>query len=173
MFFILKKLQKSFFTLGLLIIFGVLFWGASSVYSEDFTSTNYKSRDPIMGSGGFSTSTSFQLYSAISQPAISTSTSANFGINAGFLYYPVVLSTPVISATAGDSQVVLTWSAGSAALGWVPSSYSVGKSTASGGSYEFSSVGNVLSSTQTGLTNSTAYYFVVRMIDGVGDTLAT
>jgi len=155
-----------------LLIFWTLFFGIRSAYSEEFTSTNYKVLEPVMFSGGYSSSTGYQLFGAISQISIGTSTSASFGVNAGFFYFPFA-SSPVVSTTAESSQVSLSWSASQGFLGWTVSGYNVGQSTISGGPYTYTSVGNVTSSTRTGLTNGTTYYFVVRPEDAFGNSIAT
>src|SRR3989344_6033995 len=143
---------------GSLFVFGgMVLAGFSLASAEDFSSTNFTVQNPEIISGGYATSTSFTLQSVIGGFAIGTSTSSTYGDNAGFLFYPFV-TTPVVSATAGDGQVALSWTSASAGVGWTVGSYSVGQSTTSGGPYSFSNVGNVLSSTRTGLTNGTAYY---------------
>jgi hypothetical protein len=141
-------------------------------FAQDFSSTNFTVQNPIIAPGGFSSSANFNLLGVFSQFSIGTSTAAAYGINAGFLYYPFV-STPAVSATPGDTQVSLTWTASDAALGLSVSGYAVGQSTASGGPYSFTSVGNVLSSIRTGLTNGTPYYIVIRVLDALGNAIAT
>jgi hypothetical protein len=158
---------------SILIAFSILvFILANAVRADDYTSTNYKVSEPVMFSGGYSSSTNFQLFGAISQISTGTSTATNFGVNAGFLYFPFA-SSPVVSATAGNGQVALSWSASQGYLGWNVSGYNVGKSTTSGGPYSYASVGNVTSSTRTGLTNGTTYYFIVRAEDAFGNSIAT
>jgi len=152
----------------------ILFSIGIGVQADEYTSTNFIIRDPVITSGGsFSSSTDFQLFGAISQLAVGTSTITSFGINTGFFYYPYV-SSPIVSATAGDSQAALTWTASQGYLGWNVSGYNVGQSTTSGGPYAYTtSLGNVKSSTRTGLTNGTAYYFVIRIEDAFGNSVAT
>jgi hypothetical protein len=58
-------------------------------------------------------------------------------------------------------------------LGWTVGGYTIGKSTVSGGPYTYSSVGNITSTTMSGLTNSTPYYFVFRTEDFFGNYIAT
>ncbi len=142
--------------------------------ADEYTSTNFRVLDPVMTSGGsFSSSTDFQLFGAISRLAIGTSTITSFGINTGLFYYPYA-SSPVVSATAGNGQAALTWTASQGYLGWNVSGYNVGQSTTSGGPYAYSaSLGNVTSSTRTSLTNGTAYYFIVRAEDAYGNSIAT
>ena len=143
-----------------------------SVQAQEYSSSNFTVSDPVVFPGGYATSSTFGLSGVISQMAIGSSTGAFAQLFGGFLYFPFV-STPALSATAGNGQVSLTWTSADATLGWAVSGYSIGKSTISGGPYTYGSVGNVLASTQTGLANSTPYYFVVRVMDAVGDFIAT
>ncbi len=150
----------------------VFFFGALATHAEELNSGSYKVLEPVMYSGGYSTSGTFQLLGSIGEIAVGTSSSLTYGGKAAFLTYPFV-TTPSLSATAGDTQVSLSWTASSGFLGWTVSGYSVGRSTTSGGPYTYTSVGNVLSSTETGLTNGTPYYFVVRVKDALGNFIAT
>jgi len=162
--------RKSAFFLVLLTSFYFL---ASSALAQEFSSTNFKVVDPVMFPGRYSTSTTFGLTSVISQISIGTSTSSSlFKVNSGFLYFPFV-STPVVTASAGDALVSLSWTTAVGALGWNVGGYSVGQSTVSGGPYTYVSVGNVLSSNRTSLANGTTYYFVVLPEDAFGNRIAT
>jgi len=68
-----------------------------------------------------------------------------------------------LTATAGNAQVSLSWSASAGAT-----SYNVMRGTASGGPY--SSIGSPANTsyTDTGLTNGTTYYYVVTAVDANG-----
>lgn len=165
------KNSKNLFLFCLLFLFPLIF-SARPVFSQEFTSTNFKVLDPVIVPSGYSTSTSFRLWSTISEVAIGTSTSVSFGINSGSLYFPFA-SSPVVSATAGDSQVALSWTTSTGYLGWTASGYDVAQSTVSGGPYTYSSLSNVTSSTRTGLSNGTAYYFVVVAKDAFGNAIAS
>ncbi|MSU45524.1 MAG: hypothetical protein EXS47_02775 [Candidatus Zambryskibacteria bacterium] len=167
-----KKLQNLSILFKLLLTLFILFFNIPFVNSQEFTSNSYKILDPLMNAGGYGTSTSFGLFGVISQMAIGTSSSSLFKTNSGFLYFPFA-SSPVVTATAGDAQVALSWSASTGLLGWTPSAYTVGQSTVSGGPYSYTSLGNVTSSTRTSLTNSTLYYFVIRVQDIFGNFIAT
>ncbi len=70
-----------------------------------------------------------------------------------------------VTATAGNAQVALSWSASSGA-----SSYNVKRSTTSGGPY--TTVGSPTNPgyTNTGLTNGTTYYYVVTAVNGSGES---
>jgi hypothetical protein len=167
-----KSQNQSFFLLAL--IFYTLLFGVGTTHAQEFTSPSFKVLDPVVTSGGgYSFSTSFRLDSSIGQIGIGTSSSSLFNLNADFLYFPYV-TTPVISSTAGNGQVALSWTSASGVQGWTASGYNVGVGTVSGGPYTFSSsLGNVLSSTRTGLSNGTTYYFVIRVEDAYGNIIAT
>jgi hypothetical protein len=85
-----------------------------SVFAQDFSSSNYTVSNPTLFPGGYSSSNTFGLTSVISQIAIGSSTAATFKQFAGFLYFPFI-TTPVVSATAGNAQVALSWTAAEAA----------------------------------------------------------
>ncbi|MEI6400274.1 MAG: dockerin type I domain-containing protein [bacterium] len=144
---------------SIVIIFSLVFF---SFASADFTSTSYELENPstaVIG-GGQSSSASFQYLSNTGQLNGGQSTSTSFTQNAGFLYFPSATS-PIVSATAGSTQVSLTWTASTGIFASV-TSYEVGVSTASSGTYTYTNVGNVLSSIKTGLTNNTPYFFKIR-----------
>jgi hypothetical protein len=167
---ILNKFMKKYLSAFFVLLF---FVGANFALADEFRSSSFISSEPVIFSGSYGTSTSFGLIGSISQISIGTSTSGSFGINSGFLYFPTVTS-PVVTATAGNAQVALSWTASVGSLGWTVSGYNVGQSTVSGGPYTYSSsLGNVTSSTRTGLTNGTTYYFVIRPEDTFGNTIAT
>ena len=72
-----------------------------------------------------------------------------------------------LTATSGNGQVSLSWSASAGAT-----SYNVKSSTVSGGLYTVVAT-NVagLSWTATGLTNGTTYYFVVSALNPIGESV--
>ena len=166
-------IMKQRFLISVLFFAVAIFILPNFVFAADFSSDSFKVLDPVMNSGGYGTSDSFKLFGSITEISVGTSTSSSFKDFAGFLYFPFV-TTPVVTATAGNAQVALSWTSASAGLGWSVGSYSVGKSTTTGGPYTYTNVGSgVLSSSQTGLTNGTTYYFVVRVLDGIGNSIAT
>jgi GH35 family endo-1,4-beta-xylanase len=78
---------------------------------------------------------------------------------------PVVPAAPTgLTATAGNAQVTLSWAASSGAT-----SYTVKQATTSGGPYTDVAT-NIASTsyTKTGLTNGTAYYYVVTATNAAG-----
>lgn len=157
----------------------VLFMCASffSTYNvgeaEVFSSSNFQVLDPVVNVGaGRSTSTSFRLLQSFGELSLGTSTAASFQLNPGFLTFPTT-TIPSVTASAGDGQVSLSWTAATGQLGWTVSGYTIGQSTTSGGPYSYSSVGSVTSSSRTGLSNGTTYYFVVNPEDTFGNIIAT
>jgi subtilisin family serine protease len=71
-------------------------------------------------------------------------------------------------ATAGDAKVTLSWSAPSSDGGSVITGYSIYRGTASGGETLIKTIGNVLTYTDTGLTNGVTYYYQVKAVNSVG-----
>ena len=156
----------------LLVFFLTILFIANGVIAEQFSSSDYTVLDPVIAPSQFATSTSFQLWSSLGEIAVGTSSSASFSNIGGFLPFPAA-STPVVSATAGAAQVALSWTVSTGYLGWTVSSYTVGQSTTSGGPYSYTILGNVTSSTRTGLVASTPYYFVIVVNDIFGNAIAT
>ncbi len=156
-----KNLIKSnilYYKFFILLIFGIMFF--TFAYA-DFTSTNFQLENPInIIEGGQATSTNFQYFSTTGQLIGGQSTSTNFAQNAGFMYFPTATS-PIVTATAGNAQVVLTWTTAVGIFANI-TSYDVGISTSSGGTFAYTTVGDVSTSTRTSLTNSTSYYFKIR-----------
>jgi len=70
-----------------------------------------------------------------------------------------------LTATAGDTQVSLTWSASSGAT-----SYNVKRSGTSGGPYTQIAAPTSTSYTDTALTNGMTYYYVVSALNSTGES---
>ncbi|HEY1463667.1 MAG TPA: glycoside hydrolase family 44 protein [Terriglobales bacterium] len=79
---------------------------------------------------------------------------------------PTVPAAPTgLSATAGSTQVALTWTASTGAT-----SYHVKRGTATGGPYTTVNSPTAASFTDTGLTNGTAYFYVVTAVNTAGES---
>ena len=79
---------------------------------------------------------------------------------------PVVPPTPAgLTATAGNAQVTLAWTASNGAT-----SYHVKRATVSGGPYTQVAAPTSPSDTDTGLTNGTTYYYVVSAVNSAGES---
>jgi|GEM_PF-1529063 len=79
-----------------------------------------------------------------------------------------------LTPTGGNQQVVLNWSAPVDNGGSAVTSYKVYRSTTSGAEVLLSSggcsgLGNVLTCTDTGLTNGTTYYYKVSAVNAIGE----
>lgn len=156
-----------------LLLADIGFGVANIVHAEDLTSASYQILGPVMSAGGYGTSSSYTLFSSISEFAHDIASGASlFTFNPGFVAYPFV-STPVVSATGVNASASLSWTSATGVLGYSVSGYSVGQSSISGGPYTFTSVGNVLAYSASGLTNGSTYYFVLRVLDPQGITIAT
>ena len=98
--------------------------------ADEFQSTSFKVLEPVLNPAGYSTSSGYSLWGTISQVAIGTSTITSYNLSSGFLFFPFA-SSPALSATAGDTQVSLSWNTSQGFLGWTASGYNVGQSTIS------------------------------------------
>jgi hypothetical protein len=79
---------------------------------------------------------------------------------------PTIPAVPTgLQATGGNAQVSLTWTASTGAT-----SYHVKRSTTSGSAYTQIAAPAATNYTDTGLTNSTAYYYVVSALNTAGES---
>ena len=135
----------------------------TSISSDNFRVLD--SQHSIFGGTSSSSSSNFILTAVMGDFAIGSSSITSFGLRSGFLYFPQVTAATLNTATAGDGQVALAWTAATAYQGWSIGGYNVcHKST---GSYTCVDVGNVTSSTKTSLTNGTTYTFKIQAYDGL------
>jgi hypothetical protein len=145
--------------LGAIAVFA--FSGVVVFHALASTSTSFQIENPVItNGGGVSTSSNFRYISTLGQLVTGQSISTSFTQNAGFLYFPTATS-PVIIATPGSNQVALTWTSAVGTFANV-SGYEVGISTSISGPFSYTDVGTTTSSTRTGLTNGTTYYFKIR-----------
>jgi titin len=150
-------------------------------------------------SNGGSTITGYKVYRGTSSGSLSILTTlgnvltyTNTGLTNGQTYhYKVsavnsageglqsseVSSTPVtvptapqsFSATAGNTQIVLSWSPPANDGGAVITGYKVYRGTSSGGETLLTTLGNFLNFNNTGLTNGVTYYYKVSAVNAIGE----
>jgi fibronectin type 3 domain-containing protein len=72
-------------------------------------------------------------------------------------------------AEAGDARVTLTWTAPSSDGGSSITNYKVYRGTSAGGEVLLTTLGNVTTYTDTGLTNGQKYYYKVSAVNNVGE----
>ena len=165
----MPKRQSIPFLLACSII--TLFYIIGISYAEEINSTDYKIKESSFGNTGSMSSSNFSLLGTLSQFQTGSNSSTTFKLNSGFLYFPKVTS-PLLTASAGDSQVSLSWTASQGFLGTNIAGYSIGQSDVSGGPYTFTSVGNVTNAIRNSLTNGRTYYFIIRAQDVFGAFVA-
>ena len=84
---------------------------------------------------------------------------------------PTVPSDPLsLQATAGDAQVYLSWAAPSNNGGSSITSYKIYRSASSGTETFLAATGNVLSYTDTAVTNDQTYFYKVTAVNSVGES---
>ena len=84
---------------------------------------------------------------------------------------PTVPSAPQnLGATAGNSQVSLSWTAPSSNGGAAISNYKIYRRTASTAETLLTTVGNVLAYNDAGVTNGQTYYYRVTAVNSVGES---
>ncbi len=91
------------------VVVWIILWfaGAGLVLAQEFTAPNFRVLDPVLFPAGFSSSADYQLWGNVSQPAIGTSTATDFGVRAGFLYFPAAgapAATPALESEVGGGS---------------------------------------------------------------------
>lgn len=85
-----------------MLMLGAFLFFVRPAGATDFSGTTYTVKDPVLsGGGGYATSSNFQLWSAVAQPAIgrSTTSGGTLELRAGFLYFPTPTPTPTSAPT--------------------------------------------------------------------------
>jgi fibronectin type 3 domain-containing protein len=121
------------------------------------TATSYT--DPALTNG----TTYYYVVSAFDSAGESANSAQ---VNAKPVAPAMTPATPTnLSATAGNAQASLTWSASTGAT-----TYNVKRATTSGGPYTQIASPTATSYTNTALTNGTTYYYVVSAVDSAGES---
>lgn len=81
---------------------------------------------------------------------------------------PVPAAPTGLTATAGNAQVMLAWTASAGAT-----SYNVKRSTTNGSGYQTVGSPTTTNFTNSGLTNGTTYYYVVTAVNSSGESSAS
>src|SRR5207302_1546012 len=76
---------------------------------------------------------------------------------------------PCVVATAGDATVTLTWSAPNSNGGSPITNYRIYRGTSSNGETLKATIGNVLTYTDTTVTNGVTYYYQVSAVNAAGE----
>ena len=112
----------------------------------------------------------------VSSPAIGSDGTIYFGSDDGYLYaiggsgeMRVPSEPRNLVAEAGDGYVRLTWEPPSDDGGSVITNYKIYRGTSSGEERYLATVGDVLTYTDTGLTNGQTYYYRVSAVNGIGE----
>lgn len=148
----------------------LFFLGIPVVYSQEFIAPDFKVLDSTMNAGGYGSSADFRLFGIISGMSLGISNSGSYGVKSGPLYYPEVIAPVLTSATPGDAQVTLTWTAAQAFQGWSIGGYNICYKTT--GAYTCTDVGLVTTTSKTGLSNGTEYTFEIEAYDAYDNIIA-
>jgi fibronectin type 3 domain-containing protein len=84
---------------------------------------------------------------------------------------PITVSSATLSlvATPGNGQISLTWYAPSSDGGAAITNYNVYRGTSSGGETHLTTIGNVLTLTDTSVTNGVTYFYMVSATNSAGE----
>src|SRR5205814_188782 len=74
-----------------------------------------------------------------------------------------------LAATGGNAQVTLTWQAPASNGGSPITNYKINRGTSSNGETLLATIGNVLTYTDTSVTNGVTYYYQVSAVNGAGE----
>ena len=146
------------------------FSGTVSLSSSTGSSLDVSSL--TVGSGGTATATLTITNPASSGTYTVTGTSGTLTHSADVTVTVLTVpSTPQnLQTTSGNAQVSLSWSAPSNNGGSAITSYNIYRSTSSGTETLLATIGNVLSYTDTAVTNGQTYFYKVTAVNSVGES---
>jgi fibronectin type 3 domain-containing protein len=149
-----------------------LTWNASSTatgyYVKRSTTSGAEAQIAAVSTTGYSDNnvTNGTKYYYVVSAYNSYGPSANSAeVNATPVAPPPPSAPTGLVATAGNTQVMLAWTASTGAT-----SYNVKRSTTSGSGYQTVGSPATTSFTNTNLTNETTYYYVVTAVDSAGES---
>ena len=132
------------------------------------TFTGYRSPDGVtwtpQGTNTFTMTSTVYVGLALTSHNSSSLGTATFD-NVTVPGWPTPPAAPAgLTATAGNAQVALSWSASATAT-----NYYVKRSLTSGSGYSYIATNSILTFTNTGLANGTIYYYVVSGVNAAGE----
>ena len=136
-------------------------WNGVETQSGALVTVTNESYNGAVAAGGSITNIGFNG-NIVSGNAVPTAFSVNGTLCGGLSNSPPLAPTG-LTATAGNAQIALAWTGSLTAT-----SYSVLRSTTSGGPYTSVGTSTTTSFTNTGLTNGTIYYYVVAAVNAAG-----
>ena len=136
-------------------------WNGVETQTGALVTVTNESYNGAVAAGGSITNIGFNG-TLVGGNAVPTAFSVN-GTLCGGLSNSPPLAPNGLTATAGNAQIALAWSASLTAT-----SYNVLRSTTSGGPYTTVGTSATTSFTNTGLTNGTIYYYVVAAVNAAG-----
>ena len=136
-------------------------WNGVETQTGALVTVTNESYNGSVPAGGSVTNIGFNG-SLVGGNAVPTAFSVN-GTLCGALSGAPPLAPAGLTATAGNAQIALAWSASLTAT-----SYNVLRSTTNGGPYTTVGTSTTTSFTNTGLTNGTIYYYVVAAVNAAG-----
>ncbi len=159
--------MRRFIVCAWVVLIAMIF-GNVAVLAFDASSDSFSIEDgSFSDSGGYATSSSFQMFSLTNEIGGERATGASFVQGSGTTFTPTA-TTPVLSVTSGEEQLSVSWTSSTATFATV-TNYQVGIATSSNETYTFTSMALATSKIYTGLIGGTTYYVKVRVYDG--DTL--
>ena len=136
-------------------------WNGVETQSGALVTVTNESYNGSVAAGGSITNIGFNG-TLVGGNAAPTAFSVNGTLCGGLSGAPPLAPTG-LTATSGNAQIALSWSASLTAT-----SYNVLRSTTNGGPYTSVGTSTTTSFTNTGLTNGTIYYYVVAAVNAAG-----
>ncbi|TLY04110.1 MAG: hypothetical protein E6K87_03605, partial [Thaumarchaeota archaeon] len=150
------------------------FSGTVSLASSPSSSSTLDTSSVAVPAGGSASATlSMTPTSSTTYAVNGTAGSISHSINVAVTVLTVPYAPQNLQTTSGNAQVSLSWSAPSNNGGSAITNYNIYRSTSSGSETFIATTGNVLSYTDSGLTNGQTYYYKVTAINSVGESLSS